>query len=375
MKRYLQSTVTLRGLSVAMAMILLLLIGCAEEPKPKPAQVVKAMQVSAPNDLAERTFPGRAAAGKEVNLSFRVSGPLIELPVKVGDSVNSGDVLARIDPKDFQVRLKNASSMLKVAQAGYRRAQADFRRNSNARKEDSGAVSQRAVDLALAARDQARSAVAAAKANTQTMQNRLGYTRLKAPFGGEIVETYADNFETVVAKQPILRLLDPSIIEMTVSVPENLIGYAPYVTDIQVRFDALPNVEVPAVISEIGREASQATHTFPLTITMEQPPDGGKILPGMAGEAAFQAKLPERAETGIHVPPTALFAGTDTEHSYVWIIEDDAVRRRLVETGALTENGVLVTTGLNPGEWIVTAGVSFLTEGQKVRIADKGKTQ
>lgn len=376
MKRSLQSTTMIRGLTSVLVVTLLLLAGCAEEPtKPKPAQAVKAMQVSGPNDLAERTFPGRAAAGQEVNMSFRVSGPLIELPVNKGDSVKAGDLLARIDPNDFQVRLNNASSMLSAAQASYRQAEADFKRLSKARKEDPGAVSQRAVDQGLAARDEARSAIAGAQADTQTMRDRLGYTRLTAPFSGEIVETYVENFETVVAKQTILRLLDPSSIEMTVSVPENLIGYADYVTDIRVRFDALPNVEVPAVISEIGREASQATHTYPLTITMEQPPEGGKILPGMAGEAAFQVKVPESEKTGIHVPSTALFAGTDTQRSYVWIIESDAVQRREVKTGALAENGVLVTGGLNPGEWIVAAGVQALTDGQKVRVINKGDAQ
>ena len=184
-----------------------------------------------------------------------------------------------IDPNDFQVRLNNASSVLKAAQASYRRAEADFKRLSKARKEDSGAVSQRAVDLALAARDEARAAVSAAEANAQTMRDRLGYTRLMAPFSGEIVETYVENFETVIATQPILRLLDPSRIEMTLAVPESLIGNVGYVTDIQVTFDALPNVQVPATISEIGREASQSTRTFPVTISMAQP-QGGKLLPG-----------------------------------------------------------------------------------------------
>jgi multidrug efflux pump subunit AcrA (membrane-fusion protein) len=74
------------------------------------------------------------------------------------------------------------------------------------------------------------------------------------------------------------------------------------------------------------------------------------------------------------VPPTALLAGTDTQRSYVWIIESDAVQRREVETGALTENGVLVTGGLKPGEWIVAAGAAFLAEGQKVRVIDRGET-
>jgi RND family efflux transporter MFP subunit len=374
MKRSLQSTTMTRGLTSVLVMTLLLLASCAEEPKPKPAQAVKAVQIGAPDALASRTFPGRASAGKEVNLSFRVSGPLVELRVKVGDVVNQGDVLAIIDPNDFNVRLDNASSVLAAAQAAYKRAEADYARLSKARSEDPGAVSQRALDLALASRDETRSAVTAAQANTKTMRDRLSYTKLTAPFGGEIVKTYVDNFEVVLAKQPIVRLVDHASLQMTVSVPENLIGYAEYVTDIRVKFDALPGVEVPAIITEIGREASQATRTFPLTIALEQPPGGKRVLPGMVGEAAFQAKLPERAERGIHVPSTALFAGTDTSRSYVWVIENDVVQRREVEIGELTANGILVTGGLTPGEWIVAAGAAFLTDGQKVRVIERGGT-
>lgn len=132
---------------------------------------------------------------------------------------------------------------------------------------------------------------------------------------------------------------------------------------------------MPAVISEIGREASQATHTYPLTITMQQPEKGGKILPGMSGKAAFSGTLPDSAEAGIYVPATAVFTGTDTQHSFVWIIEEESLLRRQVEIGGLTENGILVTEGLKPGEWIVTAGVSHLTEGQKVRVINKGEVQ
>jgi RND family efflux transporter MFP subunit len=358
----------------ALVITLLIVAGCAEEAPPPPPKPVKALQISDPAALAEGSFPGRAAAAQVANLSFRVSGPLVELSVNVGDEVSAGTIVARIDPNDFQVMVTNTESLHAAAQAAFRRADADYNRLISAQREDPGAISQRAVDLGLAARDGARAAVSSANATAQTARDRLSYTGLTAPFDGEVVETYVENFETVIALQPIVRLVDPSSIEMTLSIPENLIGYADYVTNVRVTFDALPGVEVPATISEIGSEASQVTRTYPLTIVMDQP-DGAEILPGMAGEASIQAQLPETAETGVHVPPTALFAGTDTERSYVWIIDNDVVTRREVQTGALTTTGVLVTGGLNPGELIVAAGVSALTEGQSVRVIDTGDAQ
>jgi len=358
----------------ALAFPLLIIAGCAEEAPPPPPKPVKALQISDPGGLSEGSFPGLAAAAQEANMSFRVSGPLIELPVKVGDQVSAGTVVARIDPNDFQVMLKNAESVLAAAQAAARRADADYDRLKGAQDEDPGATSQRAVDLALSTRDAGRAGVSSAEATAQTARDRLSYTNLAAPFDGEVVETYVENFETVVALQPILRLVNSSSVEMTLAIPENLIGYADFVTNITVTFDALPGVEVPATIYEIGGEASQATRTYPLTIAMEQP-GGAEILPGMAGQAKIQAQLPEAVDTGLHVPPTALFAGTDTERSYVWVIENDAVTRREVQTGNLTTNGVLITEGLNPGDLIVAAGVSALVDGQSVRIIEVGAAQ
>lgn len=361
-------------LSGVLAMSLFLIAGCAEEAPPPPPKPVKALQISAPGGLSEGSFPGLAAAAQEANMSFRVSGPLIEMPVSVGDTVEAGAIVARIDPNDFQVLLRNAESALAAAEANAQRAEADYNRLKGAQDEDPGATSQRAVDLALSTRDAARAAVSSAQATVQTARDRLSYTNLTAPFDGEVAETYVENFETVVALQPILRLVNSTGVKMTLSIPENLIGYADFVTNISVTFDALPGVEVPAAIIEIGGEASQATRTYPLTVAMEQP-ESAKILPGMAGQAKIQAQLPESVDTGLHVPPTALFADTDTETSYVWVIENDAVTRREVQTGSLTTNGVLITGGLNAGELIVAAGVSALSDGQSVRIIDVGESQ
>ena len=206
----------------------------------------------------------------------------------------------------------------------------------------------------------------------QNARDQLGYTELKAPFDGIVVETYVENFETVVAKQPVLRVLDPSSIEFVVSVPENLITLAPYVTGSTVTFDALPGIEISAKIKEIGKEASQATRTYPVTLVMEQP-EGAEILPGMAGQASITSRPPEDSTlVGIQVPATAVFTGEDRSRNFVWIVDESSrtLSRREVELGQLARYGVLIKSGLEPGEWIVIKGVHSVREGQKVRILD-----
>ena len=353
------------------------LAGCTKEPPPKPPTLVKAMQVVGADDLSKTVFPGRASAGQEANLSFRVAGPLVELPVSVGDKVAAGDLIARIDPNDYQVTLNSAQAQLQSIRAAYTAAENDYQRVMSTFREDPGATSQRAVDASRALRDQALAQVSSVESLVQTATDRLGYTGLLAPFAGEVVETYVENFETVVALRPIARLLDPSSIELIVSVPENLIGYGDYVTSISVSFNALPGVSIPATIKEIGREATQATRTYPVTLVMEQP-EGGEILPGMAGEATIEARLPEgTGRTGITIPATAMFAGSDIEVTNVWVIDPatNSLSRRAVETGRLSSSGMLITAGLEAGEWIVVAGTHSLSDGQEVKIIESGDAQ
>ena len=111
--------------------LLLLLQACEQEqiPEKETIRSVRAMKVTDIGEIKERSFPGIAQATREVELSCRVSGPLITLPVKIGDTVKAGDVLARIDPRDFEVNLNNVRGQLEKATANAKRAQSEFDRD------------------------------------------------------------------------------------------------------------------------------------------------------------------------------------------------------------------------------------------------------
>ena len=130
--------------------------GCGEEKIPeKHVRLVKAIRVADTSGFTERAFPGRARAGQEVNLSFRVSGPLIAFPVNIGDAVRRGQVVARIDPTDFDSALRTVQGQLEREQARAKRAQADLQRLENIYKEEPGATSKAAIDRARQLRDSA----------------------------------------------------------------------------------------------------------------------------------------------------------------------------------------------------------------------------
>ena len=399
---------------------LLVSVGC-EGPPPasEPIRPVRAVRV---NDVAafhSGYLPGRARATQEVDLAFRVAGPLVEFNVDLGDTVDERQVLARIDPRPFRFEqqrtaadLAAAQAELKAMQVGARpeerlqliaevdRATAQLRRAENELARAEPLVSANAIteseydqykeerDLADAELRQAKEAlrigemgareedIEAKKAQIASLQaalalatDELSYTSLEAPFAGTVVAKYVENYENVQAKEPIVRIVDTSRIEIIVNVPEGSISLVPMVTDITCTFDALPDQPLPAVVKEVGAEASRSTRTYPVTLVMDQPEDT-KILPGMTGRVRGRVELPtENGVVNVQVPEPAVFERDGKQ--CVWVIEGDdevgTVQLREVTVDTLSPQGLRLTHGLKPEEVVATAGVHLLEDGQQVR--------
>jgi len=329
--------------------------GCGKEPvEEEIIRPVKAIQIGTDASHTIRPYPGRAAATEEVDLSFEDAGTVIDRPVNKGDEVQKGQLLAKLDPRDFQ-------NELKASQAERDRAKAFYDRINIAVK--SGAVSKQELTDA-----QARLDVSSAKVRIK--QKQLADSEIIAPFDGIIAATYAENYQRVQPKQIVLRLLDISKIEFTVNIPETIISKVKNVTELWVVYDAFPDREIPARIKEIGTEASMTTRTYPVTVIMDQP-DDIQILPGMAGLVGAKTYLSnDLGQLGVTIPVGALFTPNTKKESYVWIVDQETmtVSLRPVKTGAVITTGIIVHEGINMGDWIVTAGLHTLTEGQQVTI-------
>lgn len=362
------------GLFFSMLFVVLL-TGCGQETSPKEAvRSVRAIKVSSPDDFTKRWFPGQAKATQEVELSFRVAGPLVDFPVNVGDRVKKGSVVAKIDLRDYQVDLRNAEGKLEEAKAVLKRAEADYNRVVRIKKKDSGAISQAMIDKNKQLVDSTQADIRSLEASVDAASDKLSYTFLKAPFDGIVSAKYVENFEDVTAKQPILRLIDHSKIEMIVNIPENLISHADFLKKqgslIIVRFDSFPGREIKAGIKELGTEASKTTRTYPVTLIMDQPEDIN-ILPGMAGKAASSVgREKSSTQTSLIIPETAVFSTGEDSKTYVWVVDatTSKVNRREVKTSELLDSGIAISDGIVSDETIVTAGVHYLKENQEVRI-------
>jgi len=357
---------------------LLAAAGCGEKDvvEKKEIRPIKAMKVGELEPFGGRWFPGKATATQEANLSFRVAGTVDRIPVDIGAQVKRGELLARLDTQDYQVALNNAEAQLRKARAGLELAESEYARVARVFDKDPGAVSKSMVDVRKAELDTAKAQVVSAQAAVESAQDNLGYTALKAPFDGVVVEKFVEQFEDVQAKQQILRLLDNSRIEFTVQIPETLMEHIDKVEDTgaYVVFDAAPGVQVPAKLKEVGKEASKTTRTYPVTLIMDQP-ESFKILAGMAGKARGDKKAVAEiaADTGMlgsEIPITATFSD-QAKQTFVWVVDENSkqVSKRAVTLINLTEKGAMVT-GLKTGEIIATAGANMLVEGQQVRILE-----
>ncbi len=232
-------------------------------------------------------------------------------------------MLARLDPVDFQAALDGAEAKLaraiaeleamriarpeeirrleaevSEAEAVLQLAKSDYERAISIQKNNPDAISEMEVDRRLAARDRSAAVleqvkeslaiaregarkedIAAKEADIDSLEadlamarNDLRYTELIAPFAGTISAKYVENFQTVVSRQIVCRLLDSSRIEIVVDIPENRISIAPFMSDLVCVFDAFPDVEIDGVmIKEVGTEASEITRTYPVTCIMDQP--------------------------------------------------------------------------------------------------------
>ena len=351
-------------LAAAVACVFLYHPEAKEDDTPPPVRPIKSMLVGPPATLPTISFPGTVDATAGVDLSFDVSGRIIEFPAVRGMEVKEGDLLARLDDRDYANDVKSAEAELAYYQSNFKRMEVALAQN---------AVSQDDYYSAKASADKARAAL-------EIAQKALEDTRLNARFGGYVSETYADNYDTVSSGTAILKLQDLSAFDLIVSVPESYVLSAE--ADIRAEFifeasfDSLPGRTFPVRVKDAARVADPVTQTYRATFTLDAP-EGINILPGMT--CTVSATIPESeipaVSGGYLVVPSGAVGAAADKSSFVWRLEDNGdgtytVRRATVTLGERSGEDIYVLSGLNAGDRIAVAGVTVLTEGRIVRLLD-----
>ncbi|MDY6399653.1 MAG: efflux RND transporter periplasmic adaptor subunit [Synergistales bacterium] len=322
-------------------------------------------------------YYGTLQGGRRVDLSFRVAGPIRSVNVDRGASVKKGQLLATLDPRDYQTQLKQAQSNQAQAQAQYENAEANFKRYENLYKRK--VVPKSTYDTYKTEMNVARSALNVAKGTTTAVRDSLKDTELRAPFDGVIVDRLVENFQDVNASQTIFILQDISMLEIVFNIPENDVIWASKAAAadaaadksspllVRAKFDAIPGKSFPLTFKEVVLQADRNTNTFPVTAVMPQQ-DNVALLPGM--NATVEVELPdtENGEKVFTVPQNAVV--TSGDKTYVWRCNNNVVERVSVTQNTPHNNGFIEISSeqLQDGNIIVVAGAHLLHEGQKVRM-------
>ena len=351
--------------AMAMSLACLLLAGCGEEEAPvesKAPRPVKTIVLEASGAAGMRQYPGRVRAASRADLSFEVAGKLIELPVKEGQVLQEGELVARLDDRDLSANLKSA-------QAEADNAAANFARGSKLVKD--GFISKTDFDTLRSKRDVTAAELTKAKKAVED-------TRLLAPFSGRVASRLVENFQDVQAKEPIVRLQDIKQLEIVVDIPENrairIREEGKKAARVHAVFEAAPNSEFPLTIKEYSTEANPETQTFEVVLTMPQP-EGLLLLPGMTAMVwAESSEVGQEDASETFVIPAAALYADDAGKTHVWVVDAQSkqVSQRAVETGELGGTAdIRVTSGLKAGEMIAVSAVSRLREGMEIRPIDK----
>lgn len=339
-----------------------------QEPQVRP---VKIYQVPQANEVLMRKFPAQVQAAEQAALAFRLSGELLQLPVHAGQQVKRGELLARLDPVNYQIAVDDRKARFDLATQHFRRIEDLYRQQQ---------VSESQYDRAKAELDIAQAALNAAKTDLQ-------YTALTAPFSGVIGEVYVDNHQPIAAGSPVAMLQIQNQLEVRLQLPENLMANISDNTDQdssnlyqpEVEFEALPGKRFLATYKEHTAQADRATGSYTVTLTLPRPPSLN-LLPGMSASVHVDLnQVLSNIKSQILIPASALYQDQELElgsnQASVWTIKPDmTLAKRNIEVGQLTQQGIEVLSGLQPGEQILAAGVHQASEGMRVRpwIQERG---
>lgn len=348
---------------VTLSLVTVLLGGCSKPEQPAPAiPPVQTLILQQETTQNYRRFPGEVVAVKTTQMSFDVAGRMIERPAQQGRTMKKGELLARLDPENFQARVASANARLVNAREELARRQQLHER---------GVIS--ATEF-----DQFATEFQVAEAEQREAQRALNDTELLAPFDGRVARTLVDNFTSVQPKQPVLVFQDVSSLEVDIEVPEqSMVQIGPEVTPENAReklyavveIAAIPGRRFPLTLESFQSEATSISRTFRVTFRLA-PPTDANILPGMTCTVLLRSKdvAEQTTEAGVFEVPTQAIGAVDGK-PVVWRLHPETLHVSAVAVELLNPIGSsmrLRSTELHPSDEIVMSGVRFLFEGMQV---------
>jgi len=352
---------TVRRSAGLMATAALLAACSPAAPPAEPVRAVKLTTVGVGALQARQEYSAEVRARVETRLGFRVAGKIVQRHAELGQRVQAGQVLAQLDPQDYQLAAAAARAQLSSAQTQFDLAAAEFKRFAALKEQNfiSGAELERR-EASLKA---AQSTLEQARAQASSQGNQAGYTRLVADVAGVVTGIEAETGQVVAAGSPVVRIAQDGPRDVVFAVPEDKVAQIRPGQSVAVRLWA-GGAPLQGRVREVSASADPVTRTYLVKAGVEgaeAPPLGSTVhvLPEAVGHAGVQA---------IKLPTTAL--RQEGQATAVWVYEPgtSTVRSQVVQIATADGNEAVVAGGLAPGMQVVSTGVHVLTPGQKVVV-------
>lgn len=349
-------------LLIATLALVATLSGCASEAKvtaaPKPAIIAHPASAA----LAVEVYSGAVHARYESQLGFRVAGKIKARNADIGARVKSGAVLATLDPQDAELALSAARAQAAWSKADLSLAKAEMDRHQSML--DKKLISQSLYDAKVNAFKAAEARAKQADAQLSVTENQTKYSELRADADGVITAVTAEPGQVVAAGQPVVTLARDGQREVLINVPEGRVEAFKAGTPVLADLWAKDGSRYNGTVREIAPEADAASRTYNVRVTLTD------ADPAVHMGMTARVYLPTANGAAFNVPLTALTAKDGVPAVWKVDAKSGAVRLSAVKVGNYGETGASVSEGLTGDDWIVTAGVHKLVEGQVVRPVD-----
>jgi membrane fusion protein, multidrug efflux system len=334
----------------------------ATSPEVRPVRTVTV----AKRDIGETiTYTGRIEAENETRLSFRIGGRMVKRAASVGDRVEPGQVVAKLEPQNEMNALRSAQAAVAAAQAQFNEADNNYKRQKILLARD--VASRVQYERAEQTRDTAGAQLESAQAQLKIAQDQVGDTELKADAGGIVIGTAAEPGEVVQAGQLIVRVAPKGGRDAVFDVPGQVLRSAPSDPPVKVSLTDDPAVTTIGRVREVSPQADPVTRTFEVKVGLTDPPAAMRLGATVIGRLQL-----DTAPT-IEIPATAL---TEFDRRpAVWVVDPSNLTVSLRNVDVLRHNPatVAISNGLDTGEIVVTAGTQALHPGQKTRLLEAAR--
>ena len=347
------------------AALILAACGKADEAVEERLRPVRYVTVGDDSIIRDRSFSGTSKSSRESRLSFKVPGTIINSPVQIGQRLTAGDLLAEIDPASYVLQAQQAQASLVEAQANDRRAAANYERTKGLYANDNASLND--LESARAQAESSGAVVGAASKALEIARLNVSYTKLTVDTDCSIASLDIEVNENVASGQQVAVVSCGDAFEVTLDLPESLIGSVDESTPVSVHFGSIPDQEFSGVISEVAVALAAGSAAFPVVIKIAE--SHPSLRSGLAADVTFQ--FDSAADQGRVVVPVAAVIN-DPSGTFVFVAEpaeadDEAiVRHRAVTLGELSQSGIEIVEGLQAGDRVITAGTSVIRDGQHV---------